>query len=161
MITPLCSKRSAGHTENRLYRIRTTAPRSREHRCQLLIRTGLRDHPNVFMPDPKEPHYFAPDFPRNRYVDTEDAYLRLFTPCRPEQRAIVLWPHKLIRVAGEEVRLYQLEEDPGEHVDRAAEDSAPTGALLQILERDGARVGSGVPVAKLCTVVSVPTVWSV
>jgi hypothetical protein len=38
----------------------------------------LRGHPNVFFCDPKEPHFFATDFPTHRYVNNERDYLRLF-----------------------------------------------------------------------------------
>lgn len=38
----------------------------------------LHEHPQVFMCDPKEPHYFADDMPQHRYVDSLDAYLALF-----------------------------------------------------------------------------------
>lgn len=38
----------------------------------------LRTHPNVFLCQPKEPNYFATDFPTQRYVTDERDYLRLF-----------------------------------------------------------------------------------
>ena len=38
----------------------------------------LREHPNAFLCQPKEPHYFATDFPTHRYVTKEEAYLKLF-----------------------------------------------------------------------------------
>ncbi|TAN52523.1 MAG: sulfotransferase [Methylococcaceae bacterium] len=40
----------------------------------------LQEHPQIFMCDPKEPHYFADDLPRHRYVDNLDAYQALFRP---------------------------------------------------------------------------------
>lgn len=48
----------------------------------------LRAHPQVFMSTPKEPHYFAEDFPRYRYVDTWEDYLQMFRGVRPEQIAV-------------------------------------------------------------------------
>ena len=48
----------------------------------------LRTHPRVFMPQIKEPHYFAADFPTYRTIHTEPEYLRLFSPARPEQTAV-------------------------------------------------------------------------
>ena len=42
------------------------------------LREYLRGHPNVFFCEPKEPHFFATDFPTHRYVDNERDYLRLF-----------------------------------------------------------------------------------
>ncbi|MGH6890085.1 MAG: sulfotransferase domain-containing protein [Rhizomicrobium sp.] len=48
----------------------------------------LRGHPQVFMCQPKEPHYFADDFPNHRCVDSWDAYLDLFSGATSEQRAI-------------------------------------------------------------------------
>lgn len=48
----------------------------------------LRDHPNVFMSTPKEIHFFANDFPRYRFVQRMDDYLRLFSNARPEHLAI-------------------------------------------------------------------------
>jgi len=38
----------------------------------------LRSHPNVFMCSPKEPHYFATDFPKKRLVTNQNDYLKLF-----------------------------------------------------------------------------------
>ncbi len=38
----------------------------------------LRRHPAVFMPDEKEPHYFATDLPARRNIRTEGDYLELF-----------------------------------------------------------------------------------
>jgi hypothetical protein len=38
----------------------------------------LKDHPEVYMPDLKEPHYFSRDFPDLAQVDDQDAYMRLF-----------------------------------------------------------------------------------
>lgn len=45
----------------------------------------LREHPNIFITKPKEPHYFATDFPNHRYVTGLDDYLALFRDARPEQ----------------------------------------------------------------------------
>ena len=39
----------------------------------------LSEHPDVFMSEPKEPHFFADDFPHyKKYIPTIDAYERLF-----------------------------------------------------------------------------------
>ena len=59
--------------------------------------TMLREHPQVFMPDFKEPRFFCPDARaddrtrprpsgRGTRPRTLEAYLDLFTPARPEQR---------------------------------------------------------------------------
>jgi hypothetical protein len=47
----------------------------------------LREHPQIFMPDHKEPHYFGDDLshPHGRLTTAE--YLRLFRPAKAEQRA--------------------------------------------------------------------------
>ncbi len=42
------------------------------------LRQYLLGHPNTFFCEPKEPHYFATDFPSHRYVRTEENYLKLF-----------------------------------------------------------------------------------
>lgn len=42
------------------------------------LATYLREHPQIFMPQQKEPHYFAEDYPIFREVWTEQQYLRLF-----------------------------------------------------------------------------------
>lgn len=39
----------------------------------------LSSHPSVFMPRLKEPHFFSPDFPSHRRVDTVEKYLALFS----------------------------------------------------------------------------------
>lgn len=38
----------------------------------------LRDHPNILISRPKEPHYFAEDFPKYRARNSLDDYLQLF-----------------------------------------------------------------------------------
>ena len=45
----------------------------------------LKEHPEVFMPDKKEPHYFCTDFNKPPRL-TEDQYLELFAPARSEKR---------------------------------------------------------------------------
>lgn len=47
----------------------------------------LRSHPQVFMCTPKEPHYFATDFPRYRVVTGWDDYLGLFS-AQPHQTIV-------------------------------------------------------------------------
>jgi len=42
------------------------------------LRQYLSAHPGTFFCEPKEPHYFATDFPSHRYVTTEENYIRLF-----------------------------------------------------------------------------------
>lgn len=42
------------------------------------LATYLGDHPAIFMSTPKEPHYFATDFPRHRLITDEASYLDLF-----------------------------------------------------------------------------------
>lgn len=54
----------------------------------------LRQHPDVFMPLRKEPHYFCPDLPSPRYVQDETSYLELFRPgvgCRRVGEASVYY----------------------------------------------------------------------
>ncbi|MEW6119436.1 MAG: sulfotransferase [Pseudomonadota bacterium] len=48
----------------------------------------LRDHPDVFLCDPKEPHYFANDMDAHRYVRSEEAYLALFRHAKEHHHAI-------------------------------------------------------------------------
>lgn len=48
----------------------------------------LRGHPQVFMCNPKEPHYFAEDFPNHRCVESWEAYSELFCKARSRHRAI-------------------------------------------------------------------------
>ena len=38
----------------------------------------LSEHPNIFISDVKEPHYFADDLPKYRYVTNESDYLSMF-----------------------------------------------------------------------------------
>lgn len=42
------------------------------------LSTYLREHPRVFFSQPKEPHFFATDFPGLQVVSDERAYLALF-----------------------------------------------------------------------------------
>jgi len=48
----------------------------------------LREHKNVFMCTPKEPHFFASDLPEIRAAETEEEYLRLFEEATTEHLAI-------------------------------------------------------------------------
>ena len=48
----------------------------------------LRDHQNVFISAPKEPHYFATDIPRYRIVSTEEDYYKLFDDANDKHLAI-------------------------------------------------------------------------
>ena len=47
----------------------------------------LRDHPGVYMPDLKEPHYFSRDFPGLAQVDDFQSYGKLFASAAPETLA--------------------------------------------------------------------------
>lgn len=65
----------------------------------------LRGHPNVFMCHPKEPFYFATDFPEyaSAYVKTEKQYVELFSKANENQymigeaSAIYLYSEKAIQ----------------------------------------------------------------
>lgn len=46
---------------------------------------GLIQHPDVFMPTNKEPHFFSSDFPEHRKVTTEEAYRSIFEDARDDQ----------------------------------------------------------------------------
>lgn len=48
----------------------------------------LREHPNIFMPELKEPHFFATDHPNQRIIRTMDEYLRLFYPAGSQHLAV-------------------------------------------------------------------------
>ncbi|MEK6257022.1 MAG: sulfotransferase [Planctomycetota bacterium] len=48
----------------------------------------LGQHPNVFFCSPKEPYYFASDFPRHRVADNLTDYLSLFSAATAEHQAI-------------------------------------------------------------------------
>jgi hypothetical protein len=50
--------------------------------------TYLRDHPQVFMCHPKEPHYFAEDVPAPRHVETLEDYLKLFEGATDKQHKL-------------------------------------------------------------------------
>ena len=39
----------------------------------------LRAHPDVWMPDEKEPHYFAPDLASSKFITDREEYLALFS----------------------------------------------------------------------------------
>lgn len=41
----------------------------------------LREHPNIYFSEPKEPHYFATDFEKYRLTKTIDEYDNLFAEC--------------------------------------------------------------------------------
>jgi hypothetical protein len=48
----------------------------------------LRTHPNIFLSDPKEPHFFSDDMNAHRYVTTLETYLDLFKSAKPEHDVI-------------------------------------------------------------------------
>ena len=47
----------------------------------------LRQHPQIFMPDNKEPHYFGSDLKKrsDEFIKTEEEYLSLFKDADPSQ----------------------------------------------------------------------------
>lgn len=48
----------------------------------------LREHPQIFITKPKEPHYFASDFPNYPYAKSLAAYLELFEEVEQQHLAI-------------------------------------------------------------------------
>jgi hypothetical protein len=48
----------------------------------------LRGHSNIFVSTPKEPHFFATDFPKHRYRDEWSTYLQLFENADIEHAAV-------------------------------------------------------------------------
>jgi hypothetical protein len=48
----------------------------------------LRDHPNIYISEPKEPHYFTFDFEQYRITKTIEEYLNLFSDTTAEHTAI-------------------------------------------------------------------------
>jgi hypothetical protein len=46
----------------------------------------LKQHPDIFMPELKEPHYFCIDIASRRITRTEEHYLKLFAEARDERR---------------------------------------------------------------------------
>ena len=48
----------------------------------------LRDHPNIYLSEPKEPHYFSFDFEQYRITKTRTEYLNLFDGCDSKHLAI-------------------------------------------------------------------------
>lgn len=48
----------------------------------------LRHHPQVFIPELKEPHFFCTDFPDYRRIQNMDAYCSLFAEAEDKHRAI-------------------------------------------------------------------------
>ena len=45
----------------------------------------LRSHPQIFMPNLKEPHFFSDDLITHKIVETPDEYSDLFAPATPQQ----------------------------------------------------------------------------
>jgi hypothetical protein len=45
----------------------------------------LRSHPQIFMPELKEPHFFSDDLITHKYVETLDEYNQLFADATPQQ----------------------------------------------------------------------------
>jgi hypothetical protein len=48
----------------------------------------LKDHPNIYISDPKEPHYFTLDFEQYRITRSLEEYLTLFDESTPKHMAI-------------------------------------------------------------------------
>lgn len=49
----------------------------------------LSQHPNIFMSDPKEPHYFCDDFkPAMRTIKTEEDYTKIFSTANSDHHAV-------------------------------------------------------------------------
>jgi hypothetical protein len=48
----------------------------------------LRHHPGIFMPEKKEPHYFATDFVHFPRIQEEEEYLQLFSGCSDTHSAV-------------------------------------------------------------------------
>ena len=48
----------------------------------------LRQHPEVFISKPKEPHHFADDLPRMKSVGSLEQYLQLFESAHPSQTGV-------------------------------------------------------------------------
>jgi hypothetical protein len=48
----------------------------------------LRPHPNIFMPQVKEPHYFAKDLGTYPFIKTLEDYTRLFAGAGPQHRRV-------------------------------------------------------------------------
>jgi len=46
----------------------------------------LKQHPDIFIPEEKEPHYFGSDLEYPRITKTEAQYLRLFSEAQDERR---------------------------------------------------------------------------
>jgi hypothetical protein len=85
----------------------------------------LQTHPQVFLTEPKEPHYYAEDLGAHREVPQREAYLRLFDKVLPQHRAIgeaSVWymhsAHALERVKAEhaDVKLLILLRNPVDFV---------------------------------------------
>lgn len=48
----------------------------------------LRSHPQIFMPDLKEPHFFSDDLITYHYVNSLDEYIGLFAEATPQQSRV-------------------------------------------------------------------------
>jgi hypothetical protein len=67
----------------------------------------LRSHPQIFMPEHKEPQFFGSDLTHLHDPLTEEDYLRLFAPARPGQRVgeATTW-YLYSRTAAAEIRAW-------------------------------------------------------
>src|SRR5262245_9050935 len=83
----------------------------------------LQTHPQIFLSEPKEPHFHAEDLGDHRQVVTREAYLKLFEHVRPEQTAVgeaSVWSmhssHALEKVSAEmpDIRLVVMLRSPVE-----------------------------------------------
>jgi hypothetical protein len=72
----------------------------------------LKDHPDVFMPERKEPRYFGFDYHRRQinnfhHIESEAEYLALFDGAAPQQRIGEASPHYLYsRTAAQEIHAF-------------------------------------------------------
>jgi len=48
----------------------------------------LKEHPNIYMSSPKEPHYFSKDLPGIRPIESFQKYIELFSPAKENHKAI-------------------------------------------------------------------------
>lgn len=120
----------------------------------------LRQHPDLFVPWHKEPHFFCTDVPVRRHP-SEEEYLRLFAEARPEQRVgeVSVWylysrrSAAAIRDACGPVRILMMLRDPVEamaslHAQYLYNGDEPISSLGEALEAEKKRsLGRGRPAA--------------
>lgn len=118
----------------------------------------LRRHPDLFVAEPKEPHFFCTDVPIRRHPTAEE-YLGLFSPARAEQRAgeVSVWylysrrSARAIREACGPVKILMMLRDPVEamaslHAQYLYNGDEPLASLSEALEVEEERLqGRGRP----------------